>query len=409
MLDRPEDAVPAVRPSDAERDQTVAALKRHCADGHLTLDEFSDRISVVLQARTRGDLVKAVDDLPAVDTTVPSAPGDVADTTWVVGIMSGGVRKGRWRPGRRIKAFAFWGGCHIDLRGAEFPGPMLHVRAVAMMGGIEIVVPEGINVEIHGVPVMGGIDRRVRDVPTLPGTPTVVVKAFAFWGGVCIRSKPSRSNEERLRKQERRRPRHRHDNLEQVAVAVQQERPDLTADAMPDGTVTILFSDIEDFTSLTERLGDLRAQEVLRSHNEIVRAQVAACGGHEVKSQGDSFMVSFAGARRGLRCAIGIQRAFVAWSEKHPEHPLRVRIGLHTGEAIREADDLFGRSVIMAARIASEAEGGVILVSSLLKELAESSGEFSFGPPRTAVLKGLNGEHVLYPVVWEEDDEVLPQ
>lgn len=418
MLERPEEGTPAVRPSDAERDKTVTALKRHCADGHLTLDEFSDRISVVLQARTRGDLVKAVSDLPAIDTTVASAQGEVRDTTWVVGVMSGGVRKGRWRPGRRIKSFAFWGGCHIDLRGAEFPGPVLEISAFAMMGGIEIVVPEGVKVEIHGVPIMGGIDRRVRDVPTLPGTPTVIVKAFAFWGGVCIRSKPSRSNEERLRRQERRHrhPRHdnRRDNLEQVAVAVQQERPDLTADTvpdntLPDGTVTILFSDIEDFTSLTERLGDLRAQEVLRGHNEIVRAQVAACGGHEVKSQGDSFMVSFAGARRGVRCAIGIQRAFVAWSEKHPEHPLRVRIGLHTGEAIREADDLFGRSVIMAARIAAEAEGGVILVSSLLKELAESSGEFSFGPPRTTVLKGLNGEHVLYPVVWEEDDEALPQ
>jgi class 3 adenylate cyclase len=405
-------ALPAVRPSDADRDEAVAVLKAHCADGRVTLDEFSDRVSVALQARTYGELRQATADLPQLET----ARTEIAlrETTWVVGVMSGGVRKGRWRPGREIKAFAFWGGCHIDLRGAELPGSVLHVKAVAVMGGIEIVVPEGIKVEIQGLPIMGGIDRRVRDVPALPGTPTIVVNAFAFWGGVCIRSKPSRSNEERAGRGDRRSPRpHQHHhhrarrkaNLEQVAEAVQLERPDLSADVMPDGTVTILFSDIEDFTALTERLGDLRAQEILRAHNEVVRAQIAACGGHEVKSQGDSFMVSFAGARRGLRCAIGIQRAFAQWSEKHPEHPLRVRIGLHTGEAIREDDDLFGRSVIMAARIASEAEGGVVLVSSLLKELAESSGEFRFGEPRTAVLKGLNGEHVLYPVAWEDEED----
>ena len=418
MLDRPDDLTPALRPSDGERDQVVATLKAHCVDGRLTLDEFSDRVAVALQARTPGDLDAAVVDLPPIPATSTVGPSrERPATTWVIGVMSGGVRKGRWRPGEEVKAFAFWGGCHIDLRGAEFAGPVLYISAVAIMGGVEIIVPEGFNVEIDGIPLMGGIDRRVRDVPTLPGTPTIRVKAFAFWGGVCVRSKPSRSNEERaLGTKERREYRHSHhhhrqrdDSLEQVAAAVQEERPDLTADVMPDGTVTILFSDIEDFTALTERLGDLRAQDVLRAHNELVRGQVAACGGHEVKSQGDSFMVSFAGARRGLRCAIGIQRSFEEWSAKHPEHPLRIRIGLHTGEAIREEDDLFGRSVIMAARIAAQAEGGVILVSSLLKELAESSGEFRFGDPRTAVLKGLAGEHVLYTVEWQEHEEASPE
>src|SRR5437763_1370803 len=83
--------------------------------------------------------------------------------------------------------------------------------------------------------------------------------------------------------------------------------------------------------------------------------------------------------RRGPRCAVGTQRAFEQYCEKHPEQPVRVRIGLHTGEAIREAHDLFGKSVIMAARIAAQAEGQEILVSSLLKELTDSSGEFVFG------------------------------
>lgn len=384
----------AVPPSDAERDQAVATLRTHCADGRLTLDEFADRVAAVIQARTSAELATVVGDLPA----APPPAGRPSTTTWVVAVMCGARRKGRWRPGDQVNAFAFWGGCHLDLRAAEMTTPVVTVSAVAIMGGIEIVVPEGVRVEVDGIPLMGGIDRRIRDVPTLPGTPVIKIKAFAFWGGVTVRSKPSRTNEQRAKSDaDRRAP-----SLERVAAAVQEERPDLSGDAMPDGTVTILFSDIEDFTGLTERLGDLRAQDIVRAHNEIVRAQVAACGGREVKSQGDSFMVSFAGARRGVRCAIGIQRAFSEWSEKHPDTPLRVRIGLHTGEAIREDDDLFGRSVILAARIAASAEGGSILVSSLLKQLADSSGEFVFGEPRTTQLKGLAGEHVVYPVEWEE-------
>ena len=82
---------------------------------------------------------------------------------------------------------------------------------------------------------------------------------------------------------------------------------------------------------------------------------------------------------------------------------MRVRMGLHTGEAIREDEDLFGRTVIVAARIAAAAHGGEILVSSLLRQLSDGSGEFAFGPPREEVLKGLPGVHELYPVVWRPD------
>lgn len=404
MLERPEEAgSPAgTVPNDSERDEALAVLRNHCADGRLTLDEFADRVTAVLQAHTRAELAVQLSDLPVPS---PGPPAESDETSWLIGIMWGCVRRGRWRPGRKVSAFAFWGGCVVDLRGAEINHPVLHISAVAIMGGIEIIVPDGVRVEVDGLPIMGGIDRRIKDVPILPGTPLIKVRAVAFWGGVTVRSKPSRSNEQRARRAVDAHASMPDDrSLERVAAEVERERPDLSADAMPDGTVTILFSDIEDFTVLTERLGDLRAQEVLRAHNEIVRGQVAACGGHEVKSQGDSFMVSFAGARRGLRCAMGIQRAFEEWSEKHPETPLRVRIGLHTGEAIREEHDLFGRSVIMAARIAAEARGREILVSSLLKELAEASGEFRFGSPRTTALKGLSGEHVLYSVVWETDD-----
>ena len=168
----------------------------------------------------------------------------------------------------------------------------------------------------------------------------------------------------------------------------------------PDGTITILFSDIEGSTTMTERLGDQRAQEVLRSHNAIVREQIRAAGGFEVKSMGDGFMVAFSSGRRSLLCAIAIQRAFAAYSEHHPEEPIRVRIGLHTGEVIKEANDFFGKNVILAARVASHAQGGRILVSSLLKELTESSGEFSFDVGSEVELKGLSGLYRVFEVRW---------
>ncbi len=118
------------------------------------------------------------------------------------------------------------------------------------------------------------------------------------------------------------------------------------------------FTDIEGSTAMTERLGDKKAQDVLRTHNVIIRQQVAAHQGFEVKSQGDGFMVAFSSARRGLECAIAIQQTFAAHKEAHPGEPIRVRIGLHTGEAIKEGEDFFGKTVILAARIACEAPGG---------------------------------------------------
>ena len=156
------------------------------------------------------------------------------------------------------------------------------------------------------------------------------------------------------------------------------------------------------------------------SLNTIVRRQVKAHGGFEVKSEGDGFMLAFQSARKALECAVDIQRAFAKRNDSADE-PIRVRIGLHTGEALKEADDFFGKNVILAARIAGQAQGGEILVSSLLKELTESAagvtfgevlvssllkeltestGEFAFGEGREVELKGLSGKHRVYEVVW---------
>lgn len=119
---------------------------------------------------------------------------------------------------------------------------------------------------------------------------------------------------------------------------------------------------------------------------------------------GDGFMIAFQSARKALDCAIAIQRAFT--SPPSPlsvngegEHAIRVRIGLHAGEAIRDGDDFYGKNVILASRVAGKAMGGEILVSSLLRSLVESSvGASMFGEPREVELKGLSGMHTVYAV-----------
>lgn len=191
-------------------------------------------------------------------------------------------------------------------------------------------------------------------------------------------------------------------SIDAVAAAVQREAPDLRPHAAPDGTVTLLFTDIAGSSTMTERLGDQRWMQLLRAHNAIVRQQVAAHGGFEVKSQGDGFMLAFHSGRRAVHCAIALQRAFAKHTAAHPDEPMRVRIGVHTGEVIKEADDFFGRNVILAARIANTAQAGEILVSSVLKELTESIGDVCFTNARDVELKGISGTRKVYAIAWDQ-------
>ena len=117
-----------------------------------------------------------------------------------------------------------------------------------------------------------------------------------------------------------------------MADAISSEQPDIAALAASDGQVTILFSDIEDSTLITERLGDQRWLEVLRAHNALFRRLVCSHGGFEVKNQGDGFMLVFPDSGRALECAAAIQRA-LAESDPVEGERVRVRIGMHAGEA----------------------------------------------------------------------------
>ncbi|HEX2052576.1 MAG TPA: protein kinase [Actinomycetota bacterium] len=174
--------------------------------------------------------------------------------------------------------------------------------------------------------------------------------------------------------------------------------------AASDGTVTILFTDIESSTSLNEQLGDKRWLELLRMHDAIVRAEVAKTGGTVVKSRGDGFMLAFPSARQALAAAISTQRRFDEHKSASPDGPsLRIRIGAHTGEVVKESGDIFGRHVNYASRIADRAAGGEILVSELTRALVQGSPEFRFRAATQLELKGFPGMHAAYPLIWSDE------
>jgi class 3 adenylate cyclase len=192
-------------------------------------------------------------------------------------------------------------------------------------------------------------------------------------------------------------------SIDEMVSALEEEQPDMLAHAAPDGTVAILFSDIEDSTVITERLGDERWLEVLREHNAIFREQISRHDGYEVKSHGDGFMLAVPDPCEALECAIDVQRAFAERDRDGSGEVLRVRMGLHTGEVIAEEGDFFGKNVILAARIAAQAGGGEILVSDQMREAASArNGDgLSFDEGRDLELKGLAGSHRVFRAEWE--------
>lgn len=184
--------------------------------------------------------------------------------------------------------------------------------------------------------------------------------------------------------------------LDLLSRAAGDERPDLTAWTSDEGTTTLVFTDIEGSTGLNASFGDIAWLEVLRAHNQIIEQTVGVHGGTVVKSQGDGYMLAFPSARRALACAQGIERQ-IAERFDDPGSPIRVRIGVHTGEVISDEDDVFGHAVNFAARVASAARAGEILASALVHDLAHPTGMFGFETPRIVELKGI-GSVPLYPL-----------
>jgi class 3 adenylate cyclase len=166
---------------------------------------------------------------------------------------------------------------------------------------------------------------------------------------------------------------------------------------------TILFTDIEQHGDLLRRLGDSTGRMLLREHERITREALRAHGGSEVKSMGDGFLASFGSAQRALDCAITLQRALheegLGMHYDGLPNGLRVRVGINAGEPIAEDDDLFGHAVIAAARIASLAEGGEILVANVVRELVAGKG-FLFNDRGEQPLRGLEDPVRIWQLRW---------
>jgi hypothetical protein len=181
---------PALRASDAEREQTVELLRRHSVEGRLTLEEFAQRIGAAYEARTRGELDELTRDLPVEPPTRALARPRRA-SRWVVTVMGGANRRGRFRLRAHTNVLAIMGGANLDLRQAELEGSEATITVVSVMGGANVVVPEGVEVELTGLSLMGGKNYRPAAQPAPPGAPLVRIRAFSVMGGVSVVTKRS--------------------------------------------------------------------------------------------------------------------------------------------------------------------------------------------------------------------------
>jgi class 3 adenylate cyclase len=165
----------------------------------------------------------------------------------------------------------------------------------------------------------------------------------------------------------------------------------------PAAPVTILFTDIESSTSLTQRLGDAKAQELIRAHNGIVRGALLSHEGSEIKHTGDGIMASFASSSSALECAAAIQREVAT----RPDEQLAVHIGVNAGEPVAEDNDLFGTSVQLAKRICDQANGAEVLVSDVVRQLVAGK-EFLFADRGETALRGFEDPVRLYELRWQD-------
>ncbi|HEV2258903.1 MAG TPA: DUF1707 domain-containing protein [Streptosporangiaceae bacterium] len=184
-MTQPDDAL---RVSDAERDAVLRTLGDHAAVGRLTLDELEDRSGRALTAKTRGELATLTSDLPreAGQAGASLVPSGKKPVRWMVAIMGGSQRRGRFRAVGSINAVAIMGGDEIDLREAEIEGGELTLNLFAIMGGSNIYVPDSVDVEVGGFSLMGGHEEIGRERTPRPGAPVIRIRVYTLMGGASI-------------------------------------------------------------------------------------------------------------------------------------------------------------------------------------------------------------------------------
>jgi Domain of unknown function (DUF1707)/Cell wall-active antibiotics response 4TMS YvqF len=189
MTDEPGqlDATGKVRASDAEREAVVERLRVAATEGRLTLSELTERTEAAYTATTRGELAPITADLPAEPaSSAPMRPSGRTDREWVVAVMGDSRRRGRWRVERPLAALAVMGDVVLDLRGAEVPRGDVDITATTVMGNVKVYVPDGVDVELSGIAVMGDKKVMVREAPAGQTAPRVVVRATVVMGDVKV-------------------------------------------------------------------------------------------------------------------------------------------------------------------------------------------------------------------------------
>ena len=175
-----------------------------------------------------------------------------------------------------------------------------------------------------------------------------------------------------------------------------------------EGTVSIMFTDVEGSTQLLSTRGFTESHEIMKAYETIVGEKISEHAGRRIKGLGDGVMVSFGSTRHAVECALDIQRAITAYSSANPQRQLKIRIGINTGEVVEEAGDFFGAAVNMAARVAGKARGGQILVSEVVRQLVGPVSEITFSYKGTYKLKGFPDRWRLHEATPGAEPAVLP-
>jgi Domain of unknown function (DUF1707)/Cell wall-active antibiotics response 4TMS YvqF len=175
--------LPALRASDLDRERTVAQLREHAAEGRLTLEEFTERMSAAYLARTNDDLEGLARDLPTVTARAGSRR---RPTRFLLAVLGSSTREGRLRVSRRIGCLMGLGNIDLDLRQATFEGDTITIVAFGVLGAIDVYVPEGVEVDVHGFALGGHRRARGNDPAPVAGTPLVRVLAFSVFAGIDV-------------------------------------------------------------------------------------------------------------------------------------------------------------------------------------------------------------------------------
>jgi hypothetical protein len=196
-----DDSLPELRASDADREHHAEVLRRAAGEGRLTMDELEERLNTVYESRTHRELERLIADVVVRgdQTTTASVSGTGTGTSrmpvrrgeggtnWLVSIMSGRERKGRWRVGADMKVIDIMGGSDLDLNDAELAADEVTITVFALMGGSTIRVPEGLNVELSEFAFMGGNSAELGNERPDPGGPTLHIRVFSIMGGSDVK------------------------------------------------------------------------------------------------------------------------------------------------------------------------------------------------------------------------------